>query len=456
MWTALLVLAACNGGGGGSAPAPAPVAVADSYVFSSTVLLNVVAGNGVLSNDSGAPTTAVLNGAPAHAASFTLNADGSFTYKSADGTSSDAFSYRATNASGSSSVVAVNLAPNTAPVALNACKSTPANTSVSGTLTANDEPASQPDTYSLVLPDPVGPFKGSVTVNQNGTFTYTPNNPSYVGMDKFKFKVTDQFNLSSTGIATVLINGAVRIMPLGDSITQGVWYGGSCGDGNCPPSNERIGYRKTLLDLLRNPTGTTHYPVTFVGSMQNGSAAGLTANVDDYHEGHPGYCAGPNGANPTYCTTTAGNLADNVSTWLNTNQADVILLHAGTNSFVTSANDMSTLLNNINAWAGMNYPVTVFVARIIPTISGTPDVNTFNNAVATNITNNAASRTHITVFMVDEQAKLRKPGDPVTSNFADSLLMASDLHPNSSGYDMMADQWKTDMIVSGVLPANCP
>jgi len=459
MWPALFMLAACSGGGGGGGgggSAPAPVAVADAYVFPPPATQLAVAAPGVLSNDSGAPTTAVLVGAPTHAASFTFNADGSFTYTN-DGTSPDAFSYRATNASGSSSVVTVSLTPNTAPVAVNACKSTPAGTSVSGTLTANDEPASQPDTYSLVS-DPIGPLKGNVIVNANGTFTYIPNNPSYVGMDKFKFQVTDKFNLTSTGIATVLINGAVRIMPLGDSITEGVWYddpSSSCNDPvyfNCPAPGVRVSYRQKLYNDLEDLS--PNYAVDMVGSHSNGGDTGLT---QPEHEGWPGY--------------STLQLANGVNTWLTGNPPDIILLHAGTNSFSTNATNVNTLLNNINNWVQAyypgippgNYPVTIFVARIIQTVQGIPnsitdaDVTTFNN----NVLSVAGNRTNVKVIMVNQQSgagiTYTIDTSPACLNTGVCTLgdMANVLHPNPGGYVKMANKWKVDLQASTILPT-CP
>jgi hypothetical protein len=78
----------------------APVAVADSYTAVSGVQLSVAA-RGVLTNDTDtdsplASLTAVLATGPTHAAAFTLNADGSFTYTSAAGfVGTETFTYYA-------------------------------------------------------------------------------------------------------------------------------------------------------------------------------------------------------------------------------------------------------------------------------------------------------------------------------------------------------------------------
>jgi len=469
MWPALFALAACNGGGS----PPAPVAVADSYVFNGTQALTISAP-GVLSNDSGSAMSAVQVTGPAQG-TLTLNPNGSFTYTSSNGTSNDSFTYKATDASGSSSVVTVSLAPKQAPVANNACTSTPVGTSVNGTLTATDNATpAQPDTFTLVSDPAIGPYKGQVSLNQNtGAFTYIPFNSSYVGMDKFKFQVTDTFGGTSTAIVTVLVNGAVRIMPLGDSITQGVWYSSStnaCNDpinSNCPAPGVRVSYRQKLYNDLE--ALSPKYAVNMVGSLSNGVDAGLT---QPNHEGHPGDTALQiaNG-DPGNGGTVVG-----LSTWLTANPPDIILLHIGTNLFsVSSYPDVGTILDNINSWVHAtyptlpsgSYPVTVFVARIIQDVNGTNNVTLFNDDVQAMITTGIAAPPRwpylrVMPTLVNEQTGA---GLVYTIDITTPCLdgtgtcsgdMASDLHPNPSGYLKMAAQWETDLkAASGVLPT-CP
>jgi len=92
----------------------------------------------------------------------------------------------------------------------------------------------------------------------------------------------------------------IKIMPLGDSITQGLGSG----------INE-VSYRQQLfLSLVE-----AGYDVDFVGSRKKGSFA--TPYFDADNEGHPGW--------------TASQVASNVYDWLVQNNADVVLLHVGTN-----------------------------------------------------------------------------------------------------------------------------
>lgn len=91
-----------------------PIANPDSYSTVQDTALSVPAP-GVLSNDSdpdaGDTITAVLVSGPANAQSFTLNADGSFTYTPAPGfTGTDSFTYKARDNFGAdSNVVTVTL-----------------------------------------------------------------------------------------------------------------------------------------------------------------------------------------------------------------------------------------------------------------------------------------------------------------------------------------------------------
>src|SRR5205807_9404408 len=81
-----------------------PSVVADAYTTNEDTALTVAVASGVLSNDSDADgdtltaTLATLASGPAHAASFTLNADGSFSYTpAANYNGSDSFTYKASD-----------------------------------------------------------------------------------------------------------------------------------------------------------------------------------------------------------------------------------------------------------------------------------------------------------------------------------------------------------------------
>lgn len=428
-----------------------PVAVNDIYTVPGSGLSLTISApscsdpdsnkRGVLCNDTDpdGPTTLTVATADrgtrtlAHG-SLTLNADGSFTYThNGDTSTSDSFTYRANDGSFNSAPATVTLSINQPPAANNACVTTSINTPISGALSATD-PEGQAVTYALGA----GGGKGSVNIDANGNYSYTPSNSSFRGMDKFTYQVTDSLGQSSTGTITVLIDsvtpGRVRIMPLGDSITAGY-----PGDGSTEPF--WVGYRRKLYNDLTalNPT---KFGVDFVGSVTTTGASANPPLADRDHEGHGGWC------DDAPCSGGFGNIADSVTGFLNSNPPDVILLHIGTNDFNTSSAGVNTILNNISTWAQSNYPVTVFVARIIPSVDGSLNVNLFNN----NVEAIATDRTDVKVYMVGQQGVLQLPGKP---NNADPSLMEGNLHPNQTGYDVMADKWNLDMLGTGALPT-CP
>jgi lysophospholipase L1-like esterase len=136
----------------------------------------------------------------------------------------------------------------------------------------------------------------------------------------------------AVGTARAESNGGVRVMPLGDSITEGLSVAG--------------GYRIELWSKLV----AGGYTVDFVGSQSNGpSSLG-----DHDHEGHSGW--------------TIAQIDSNVVGWLRTYTPHTILLHIGTNDIYGSdpagaPARLGALLDHIISTA----PSTeVFVAQIIP------------------------------------------------------------------------------------------
>jgi autotransporter-associated beta strand protein len=93
--------------------AHAPVAANDAYAGFENSPLNIPAAQGVLANDTdidGNPMTASLVAAPADAASFTLNSDGSFSYlPAANWVGQDSFTYQVWDGHFWSNLATVNL-----------------------------------------------------------------------------------------------------------------------------------------------------------------------------------------------------------------------------------------------------------------------------------------------------------------------------------------------------------
>jgi lysophospholipase L1-like esterase len=409
-----------------------PVAVADSFSMNAPGGL-IINGN-VLGNDTPATglTVEQIGADPAQAASFSFNlANGTFSYQHNGGNAASvSFQYRSKVGAITSNTVTVTININQPPVAQNACPTIiDGQLSVTGNLAATDPNAgASAPTFEIVDQ----PRNGSVSTTPAGVFTYIPTaTSSRRGMDTFTFRARDGSNsslVSQPATVAILKDGKVRIMPLGDSITAG--FGDATG----------AGYRKSLFQALETVVGSGR--VDFVGSQTNGPS-----DFDNQHEGHGGWC---DDNNP--CGGGAfGNIKDAVQGFLDGAPADVVLLHTGTNDFSTDPSGVDGILTNINNWATANYPLTAFVARIIPAVDHTLAVNTFNNAVQTYATDRLKLRVPP---MVDQQGELRLSGSG-KEDWADPSLMFDNLHPNEAGYSKMANRWRNDLVASGILPI-CP
>jgi VCBS repeat-containing protein len=194
-------------------PNTAPVASDDSYTTNEDTLLT----GSVLSNDSdvdSTPLTAVKVSDPAHG-DLTLNSDGSFTYTpNANFFGTDSFTYKANDGIDDSDVATVTItvnAVNDAPTATNDSYSTDEDTALTmnapGVL-SND---SDIDSTTLTAIKVAGPAHGTLTLNADGSFTYTPA-ANYNGPDSFTYKAND--GSADSNIATVnLTVNAVNDVP---------------------------------------------------------------------------------------------------------------------------------------------------------------------------------------------------------------------------------------------------
>ena len=164
----------------------------------------------MLGNDAdpdGDPLTAVLVTGPSHG-SVTVNANGSFSYTpAADYAGGDSFSYRASDGTLTSNVATVTLtvtAVNDAPTAAGDAYSTAEDTVLTvagpGVLGNDADPDGDPLTAVLVT----GPSHGSLTVNANGSFSYTPA-ADYAGADSFSYRASDGTLTSNVATVTLTV-----------------------------------------------------------------------------------------------------------------------------------------------------------------------------------------------------------------------------------------------------------
>src|SRR6185503_19789405 len=142
---------------------------------------------------------------PSHGTA-TMNSSGGYTYTpAANYNGSDQFIYKVCDGDGdcSTATVSVTINPvNDVPVAVNDNISTNEDTPASGNVSINDTPSGDcANTWSFVTL----PAHGSVTMNPDGTFTYTPA-ANYNGTDQFTYKVCDCEGDCSTATVNVTVN----------------------------------------------------------------------------------------------------------------------------------------------------------------------------------------------------------------------------------------------------------
>jgi len=340
-----------------------------------------------------------------------------------------------------------SLPVNQAPVASNSCAyASGVNQPFNGTLSAT--PAGQSLTYSIVGIASKG--SAQVTNPLTGEFTYTPNTNTR-GTDTFTFRACEAApSTVCSNVATYKIVHTPRVMPLGDSITEGVSNGetGGCtGASPCPTLSERTSYRKNLRDALV----AAGYTVDFVGTQVSGTAL---FSEDPQHEGHGGWTANQlvNGhSNPSSGTGTANT--GFLLNWLNGKKdtatapdpanagwPDVILLHIGTNDLGPTGDqsnlwtDVQSIRDVIATWGASNWPVTVIYSRIVNSNPAVVEFTNFNNNVINNLN---------PTIWVDHEAALNMSG-----------FYGDGVHPNSSGYSTMANVWLYPLAGMGTVSGN--
>jgi VCBS repeat-containing protein len=204
-----------------------PTAAGDSYSTAEDTALTVAAP-GVLGNDSDLDNdtlSAVPVSGPSHG-TLALNANGSFTYTpAANFNGSDSFTYRATDGALGSNLATVTLtvtAAGDAPTAADDTYTTDEDTALTAAapgVLGNDSDLDG-DSLSAVVDS--GPAHGSLALNADGSFTYTPA-ADYNGTDSFTYQASDGSLTSSP--ATV----SLTVTAVNDAPTVTVAAGGTCG-----------------------------------------------------------------------------------------------------------------------------------------------------------------------------------------------------------------------------------
>ena len=190
----------------------------------------------------------------------------------------------------------------------------------------------------------------------------------------------------------------VRIMPLGDSITQSL-----------TPNNS---YRYYLWHLLLSQ----NYPVDFVGS-RNGVGGGPPANADfDMdHEGHAGW--------------RADEISANIQGWAMQASPDVVLLHIGHNDLCQGQSVASTVVDIgdiVDVLRTVNPHIQILLAQLIA--SSDCGISLLNAKLPALVADMTTAESPIT--LVDEY-----------TGFDASTMTFDGTHPNAIGDLRMADRW---------------
>ncbi|MCC6075580.1 Ig-like domain-containing protein, partial [Pseudomonas sp. GCM10022188] len=156
---------------------------------------------------------------PAHG-SVVVNSDGTYTYTpDANWSGADSFDYVVTDADSGESLtrsVTITVTAATDLVAVNDTATTAEDTPVSGDVSANDSTSSG---GALSFAKASDPAHGSVVVNSDGTYTYTPDT-NWNGADSFDYTVTDAASGESlTRSVTITVTAATDLVAVNDTAT---------------------------------------------------------------------------------------------------------------------------------------------------------------------------------------------------------------------------------------------
>ena len=194
-------------------------------------------------------------------------------------------------------------------------------------------------------------------------------------------------------------NATVKIMPLGDSITQSVMGLNS--------------YRYYLWHLLID----AGYRPDFVGSLHGvGGGPPANADFDMDHEGHAGW--------------RADEILAQAQTWATKASPDFVLLHIGTNDLSQGQSVDSTVKDIggiIDALRAVNPRIRILLAQIIPK-GGVPSVAVLDGKLPALVADKQEADSPI--VLVDQY-----------TGFDTSSMTYDGTHPNAVGDSRMADRW---------------
>lgn len=205
-----------------------------------------------------------------------------------------------------------------------------------------------------------------------------------------------------------------RIMPLGDSITDGAG------------SSTAASYRLELFRLALK----ANKKLTFVGSHESGPNTVDNVPFPRHQEGHSGWTIDDGGGR--------SGLYPKIQGWLMDTPPDIVTLMIGTNDvdieldLPNAAMRLGLLLDRIHMYAPN---ALLVVAQMVPTTDDGENqrVMTYNATIPGLVKARADAGKHIT--MVDMYGAFTKNANYKTDYMKDKL------HPKDEGYVVMANTW---------------
>jgi VCBS repeat-containing protein len=246
----------------------APVATGEAYATDEDTPL-IVAAPGLLANDvdiDGDRLSVGLVDRPLRG-TVVASANGSFSYVPAlNFSGTDSFSYRVSDGDGRDSntvIVTIAVSPvNDAPTATADTYAVSQDRALSvaapGVLINDRDVDANPLLAVLVT----GPVNGQLTLNADGSFTYTPN-VGYVGSDSFTYQSSDGLLLSAPVAVTFTVTAPPAKFYVADG-TNGTTYKYST-TGSTLGSNVLSG--RGALGIASNAAGTTQWVVDSGGNV---------------------------------------------------------------------------------------------------------------------------------------------------------------------------------------------
>ncbi|QDA59510.1 PA14 domain-containing protein [Hymenobacter jejuensis] len=252
-------------------------------------------------------------------------------------------------------------------------------------------------------------MRKNCSIDLTSTRFFTPRSQAVV----FLLCLASLFTASTAAFAQV------RIMPLGNSITQA--------------DHNHDSYRRPLWFKLKDGG----YNVDFVGSQNSSfNAPSPHPDFDLNHEGHWGW--------------RADQILGSVQDWATANTPDIVLMHVGTNDMLQGQSVESTLdeiSQIVDRLRVANPSVKILMAQLIPTTQSGPNANL--NILNSLIPGLASQKTtsQSPIIVVDQN-----------SGFDASTLTYDGIHPREGGEELMASRWYQALqaVLATGVPAPAP